>query len=145
MDIGGQLSLWDLMSQEIPEQDVPVKGAINLKSRPISDFKVTMTTGDLVLIVSMIEDYIRGLDVIRADDIQWTVYYRERFRKISDHIQTGIQYNYEKAREQCLKKQNRKEDDIGEEAMALTVKRAMKEAERKAQEQQAQDQKEENG
>lgn len=132
-DINGQLSIWDLLSTEAGEEPVKVDGAINLKSIPISKFDVTLTTGDLVLIVSMIEDYIRGLDVIRAGDIDWEVYYRKRFRTMSDHIQQGINYDYEKALKKCLNKKQ-KEDDIGEEAMALTVKRAMREAERKAQE-----------
>lgn len=133
MDIDGQLSLWDMMSQG--EEEVKVNGALNVHSKPkVTEFEVTLSTGDLTLIVAMIEDYIRGLDVIKADDIQWDVYYRKKFRRMSEHIQEQIDYDYDKALAKCQKKAA-KEDDIGEEAMSLMIKRSMKEAERKANEQ----------
>lgn len=128
MDINGQLSIWDLMSQEAGEDPVEIKGAYNVHSKgSIKQFEVTLTTGDLVLLVSMIEDYIRGLDEIKKDDLLWETYYRGKFSGMSKRIQEQIDYNYDKARAKCLKK-TEKEDDIGEEAVALAVKRAMRAA-----------------
>lgn len=131
MDINEQLSLWDMLAEDIEPQEVEVKGALNVHSKgKIAPFDVHLTTGDLTLIVAMIEDYIRGLDVIKANDIQWQVYYRGRFQSISNKIQEQIEYDYEKALKKCLKKQE-KEDDIGDEAMSLMIKKARREAEAK--------------
>lgn len=125
-----QLTIWDLMAKdEEPAAPVSVLGAINVHGREgIKPFEVTLTTGDLVLIVSMIEDYVRGLDEIRADDITWQAYYHKKFKDISERIQNQIEYDYEKKRAACLKKHSKAEDDIGEEALALTIKRAQKAA-----------------
>lgn len=126
MDIDGQLSLWNMMSQG--EEEVKINGALNVHSKPkVTPFEVTLTTGDLTLIVAMIEDYIKGLDVIKANDIQWDAYYRKKFKGMSEKIQQQINYDYEKALVKCQKK-SVKEDDIGEEAMALTIKRSMAQA-----------------
>ena len=128
MDIDGQLELWDYFSSGT--EAVKVNGALNVHSKgKILPFEVTLTTGDLTLIVAMIEDYIKGLDVVKADDFQWNAYYKGKFKAISEKIQSQIDYDYEKAKAKCLKKH--KDDDIGEEAMALTIKRAMERAEKK--------------
>ncbi len=123
--IDGQLNLWDILSAEAPEEEVEIKGAVNLKAHPISNYEVRLAYGDLVLLVAMVEDYIKGLDVIKADDIQWQVYYRNKFKKISNNIQEQIEYDYQKAFEKCIKKKD-KDSDIGEEAMALAIKYAPK-------------------
>ncbi len=137
MDIDGQLAIWDAMSQGT--EDVKIEGALNVHSKgKIKPFDVTLTTGDLTLIVAMIEDYIKGLDVIRANDIQWQVYYRKRFKDMSDRIQRQIDYDYEKALMKCLKKQEKESDsDIGDEAMSLMIKKARREAEQAAGEREA--------
>lgn len=134
--IKGQLSMWDLMSQEVEPTEVPIKGAINVKATPIGPFEVSLATGDLVLIVSMIEDYVRSLDEIKGDDdVMWTAYYRRKFKEISERIQQGIEYDYEKAREKCLKKQEKEDNsDIGGDAFALAVKAQLREAARKEKE-----------
>lgn len=126
MSIDNQLSLWDMLLSEAPQEQVPVEGIVNLNTMPISDYKVRLCYGDLKLIVAMIEDYIRSLDVIKKDDIQWNAYYRKKFKAISARIQEQIEYDYDKA---MLKCQKHKEDssDIGEEAFALAIKRQMKE------------------
>lgn len=133
MDIKGQLDIWDLLSSEAPQSDVKVNGALNVHSKgKIEPFEVTLTTGDLVLIVSMIEDYIKGLDVIRADDIQWTVYYHKKFKGISEKIQRQIEYDYAKAVEKCRKNAAKESNsDIGDEAMSLMIKKAEREAKAK--------------
>lgn len=128
MDIDGQMSIWDMMSQG--KEEVKVNGALNVHSRgKIKPFEVTLTTGDLTLIVAMIEDYIKGLDVIRETDIQWQVYYRKKFKNISEKIQTQIDYDYEKALKKCLKNAEKESNsDIGDEAMSLMIKKAQQQA-----------------
>ncbi len=126
MSIDDQLSLWDLLLTKSPDTVVPVEGIVNLNTRPISDYKVRLCYGDLKLIVAMIEDYIKGLDVIKADDIQWSAYYRKKFKDISTKIQEQIEYDYEKAVAKCQKAKS-DNSDIGEDAMALAIKRQMKE------------------
>lgn len=128
MDIDGQISIWDMMSQG--EEEVKINGALNVHSTgKIKPFEVTLTTGDLTLIVAMIEDYIKGLDVIKETDIQWQVYYRKKFKGISEKIQKQIAYDYEKALKKCLKEADKENNsDIGDEAMALMIRKAQKEA-----------------
>lgn len=131
MTINGQLELWDLLSEG--QENVKVNGALNVHSKgKIQPFEVTLTTGDLTLIVAMIEDYIKGLDVIRETDIQWQVYYRKKFKEVSEKIQNQIDYDYEKAVKKCLKKQEKENNsDIGDEAMSLMIKKAQKESQPK--------------
>ncbi len=131
MTINGQLELWDLLSEG--QENVKVNGALNVHSKgKIQPFEVTLTTGDLTLIVAMIEDYIKGIDVIRETDIQWQVYYRKKFKEVSEKIQNQIDYDYEKAVKKCLKKQEKENNsDIGDEAMSLMIKKAQKESQPK--------------
>lgn len=131
MDIDGQLDIWDILSDG--RDEVKINGALNVRSKgKIKPFDVTLTTGDLTLIVAMIEDYIRGLDIIKETDIQWQVYYRKKFKSISEKIQTQIDYDYEKALKKCLKKQESESNsDVGDEAMSLMIKKANREAKQK--------------
>ena len=41
-NIEGKMKLWDELTKDVPDEDVPVEGAVNLKSRPISEFKVRL-------------------------------------------------------------------------------------------------------
>ena len=132
MEINEQLSIWDFMSNEEPAEDVKILGALNVNASPkIKPFEVHLTTGDLQLIVAMIEDYIKGLDVVKAEDIQWNAYYRGKFRGISNKIQEQIDYSYAKHLEKCQKAQKKRDEGIGEEAMVLMIRKAKKEAEAK--------------
>lgn len=109
------------MSQE-EEKQVMIEKAINL--RLMCDYVVSCSYGDVVLIICMLHDYVKMLDEIKADDIQYQVYYREKFLKMADRLAEQIEYDYEKQMEKCKKKMEEKErkDDIGEDAMALAVK-----------------------
>ncbi len=129
MDIDGQLELWDMMGADRENLDVRVEGALNVKAPGgIVPFNVTLTTGDLVLIVSMIEDYIKGLDTIKETDILWRSYYRKKFKGISEKIQGQIDYDYEKAKAKCLKNASKEDrDDIGGEAISLLLKKKERE------------------
>ena len=67
------------------------------------------------------------LDEIKADDLWYQSYYRDKFVKIADRLSEQIGYDYEKAVEKCRKKQQKKESssDIGEDGLALSVKRGL--------------------
>lgn len=103
-------------------KQVMIEKAINLKF--LCDYVVSCSYGDIVLIICMLHDYVKLLDEIR-DDIQWKAYYRNKFITMADRLAEQIDYDYDAAVEKCRKKQEKEErdSDIGEEAMALAVKR----------------------
>ena len=134
MDIPFQISLFDYLEQnEAKEQAVEIHGAINPKVALKEIEGVRLSYGDLVLLVSMCRDYVKGLDEIKSGDIQWEVYYRNKFWDIAEKISLAIGYDYDKALEKCLKKQA-KESDIGEDALILALKKQASQAKPKEEE-----------
>lgn len=109
------------MSKEEQKQ-VMIEKAINLKL--MCDYAVSCSYLDIVLIICMLRDYVQIVDEIRADDIQWSAYYRDKFLKMADRLSEQIEYDYDAAKERCLTKQQKEVDagDIGEDALALAVK-----------------------
>ena len=136
MGDGGHL--WFLFSflQEV-EKDISkeerklvmIEKAVNLKL--MCDYSVSCSYGDIVLIICMLHDYVKMLDEIKGDDVLWKAYYRNKFMTMADRLAEQIEYDYDAAVEKCRKKQEmkEKESDIGEEAMALVVKRGMQKKE----------------
>ncbi len=117
-----QITLFDyLESLEDIEREIEIKGAINPKVS-LKEIDVRLSYGDLVLIVSMIRDYVRGLDEVKQDDIQWQAYYRNKFWDMAEKISDQIGYDYDAALQKCLKKQE-KESDVGEDALILALKK----------------------
>lgn len=111
--------------EPVRDKQVMIEKAINLKL--MCDYVVSCSYGDVVLIICMLHDYVKMLDESRGDDIQYQAYYRVKFMKIADRLAEQIGYDYDLAVEKCKKKQlkQEKDSDIGEEAMALTIKRGM--------------------
>lgn len=107
------------------EKQVMIENAINL--RLMCDYVVSCSYNDVVLIICMLHNYVKMLDEIRSD-ILWEVYYREKFIKIADRLSEQIEYDYDTALEKCRKKSGQKESfgDVGEEALALAIKRGMR-------------------
>ena len=130
-NIEGQMKLWDELTKDVPDEDVPVEGAVNLKSKPISEFKVRLAYGELTLIIAMIRDYIRELDTrlengtLNMNEVEYQYYYRPKFLAMADRISQQINYDYDKQVEKCRKKmlKGNSNSDVGEEALALTFKR----------------------
>ena len=114
--------------ETLKEKDEPVyvKGAVNLKSKPISHYEVTASYGDIVLLISMCRDYVKALDEVRRDSIDWQAYYRKKFMGIADRLQEQIGYDYDAAVKKCRKKADKRESnsDIGEDALLLALKRS---------------------
>lgn len=104
------------------EKQVMIEKAINL--RLMCDYIVSCSYYDVVMIICMLHDYVNMLDEIKADDIQYHAYYRGVFMQMADRLAEQIEYDYEKQMEKCKKKKEAKEkdDDIGEDAMALAVR-----------------------
>ena len=75
------------MSRE-EEKQVMIEKAINL--RLMCDYVVSCSYYDVVLIICMLYDYIRTLDEISSEDIQYQMYYRERFMKIANRLSQQI-------------------------------------------------------
>lgn len=114
------------MSKE-EEKQVMVEGAINM--RLLCDYVVTCSYNDVVLMICMLHDYIKMLDELKENDIQYQAYYRKVFMKIADRLAGQIGYDYEKQLEKCKKKmmQKEKNSDIGEDAFVLAAKRGAQE------------------
>lgn len=94
------------MSKEEQKQ-VMIEKAINLKL--MCDYVVSCSYLDIVLIICMLRDYVRMVDEIRRDDIQWSAYYRDKFTRMADRLSEQIEYNYDAAKERCLAKRKKEE------------------------------------
>lgn len=123
MDIPYQISLFDMIEQ-MPEKDkeVEIKGAIHPHVSLKEIENIRLSYGDLTLIVAMLRDYVKGLDEVKKDDIQWQVYYRNKFWDMAEKISLAIGYDYDAQVKKCQKK-HEKENDIGEDALILALKK----------------------
>lgn len=118
------------IDETTPEELVSIEGVINVKSMPISHYKVNLAYGDLKLIVAILRDYVKGCDKLKelgklpCNEIEYDVYYRNKFMKIAENISEQIEYDYDAQLQKCLKKLNKVDNsDIGEDALALAMKR----------------------
>ena len=109
------------------DTEMEVEGVINLKTSPISNYKVSMAYGDIKLIICMLHDYIKGLDEIKKDSIDWEAYYRDKFQGIADHLSEQIEYDYNKALAKCIKNRDKYEVEgsPGEDALIMAMKKGM--------------------
>ena len=98
--------------------------------------------GDILKTINALMDYTRMLDLVCE---QWHLtglhkatyeYQAGKLREIAEKFQTAIGYDYHAAVEKCRKKRAKKScsDDVGEDALTLTVHRQQKAAEKKAEE-----------
>ena len=112
--------------QPINDKQVMIEKAMNLKL--YCDYVVSCSYGDIVLIICMLRDYVKMLDEVKVDDIEYQSYYRERFMKMADRLSEQIEYDYDKALEKCIKNQTRnRNEDIGGDAVELAFKYGKKE------------------
>ena len=113
------------------EKQVVIEKAMNLKL--YCEYAVSCSYGDIVLIICMLHDYVKMLDKIKGEDIQWKAYYRKKFMDMADRLASQIEYDYDAAIEKCQKKwqKKEKENDIGEDALVLALKKQQKQKEEK--------------
>lgn len=111
------------------EKQVMIEKAVNL--RQMCDYVVSCSYGDIVLIIYMLHEYIKMLDELKADNLWYKSYYREKFAKMADRLSEQIDYDYDKAVEKCGKKRQREDNsDIGEDGLTQLVQKKLKEEQR---------------
>ena len=110
-----------VIPKEEADKQVKVEHCINIKE--LCDYKVSCSYGDMVFIICILNDYLKL--IAEKEGHIWD-YYRGRFAKLADKLSAQIGYDYEKQVEKCRKKlvTKEKQDDIGEDAMTLAVKRS---------------------
>lgn len=95
---------------------------------------LTVCMGDIYKTVNALMDYARLLELAVKE---WNLegYHRmtyeihaEEYRKVAQKFADGIGYDYQKALETCKKKQSRRDEGVGEEALVLTVRQAQRNA-----------------
>ena len=109
--------------KEEADKGVKVEHCINIKE--MCDYKVSCSYGDMIFIICILKDYLK---LIADKEGHIWDYYRDRFAKLADKLSAQISYDYEKQMDKCLKKMHTKErqNDVGEDAMALAVNRGRK-------------------
>ena len=107
--------------KEETDKQVKVEHCINIKT--LCDYEVSCSYGDMVFIICILKDYLKL--IAEKEGYIWD-YYRKRFAKLADKLSAQIGYDYETQMEKCKKKMDTKEkqNDIGEDAMTLAVKRS---------------------
>lgn len=96
---------------------------------------IVICWGDLKVMCDALVDYAGILDRVivewemdKQSEYKATMYriHAARCRKIAAKYGAAIGYDREAALEKCRKKMDKQDDDVGEEAMALLVKRGVK-------------------
>ncbi len=122
----------EYLKQELTLSYVDLDGSHDLKT----------CYGDILKTINALMDYTRMLDLVCE---QWNLtgfhkatyeYQAGKLREIAEKYQTAIGYDYAAAVEKCRKKQAKKQrsDDVGEDALTLTVRRQQNAAEKRADE-----------
>lgn len=136
LSAAGWLNLFDMMQEGSPDAVMQFDKVVNLKTSPISYHDVKITYGDLVLIIAVLRDYVKGFDILKEigqlpiNEVQYDYYYRKKFLDIADKISADIDYDYDAKLKKCLKKAMKEDNsDIGGEALSLAFKRDRQKAE----------------
>ena len=113
------------------EKQVMIEKAINL--RLMCDYAVSCSYGDIVLIICMLYDYVKMLDEVMGDNVEYQAYYRKKFLDMAERLSGQIEYDYDKAVEKCRKKRLKETrgNDIGEDGLSQLIKRGLEKAENK--------------
>lgn len=97
------------------------------------DYAVSCSYGDIVLIICMLHDYVKMLDEVMGDNVEYQAYYRKKFLDMAERLSGQIEYDYDKAVEKCRKKRLKETrgNDIGEDGLSQLIKRGLEKAENK--------------
>lgn len=129
------IEIEEYLKQELTLSYVDLDGAHELQT----------CYGDILKTINALMDYTRMLDLVCE---QWNLtgfhratyeYQAGKLREIAEKFQTAIGYDYAAAVEKCRKKQAKKQrsDDVGEDALTLTVHRQQKASEKNTEEMKA--------
>lgn len=110
--IEGQLEIFDFLQKEcFLNGEVKLVDACEFKKGELHEYTVSTTYSDVVLLISMLHEYIEMLKGIEGS---WMEYYRNKFEKMAKHLEESIGYNYQEKLEKCKKENNDKDDRLGE-------------------------------
>ncbi len=126
------IEMEEYLKQELTLSYIDVDGSHELRT----------CYGDILKTINALMDYTHMLDLVCE---QWNLtgfhkatyeYQAGKLREIAEKYQTAIGYDYAAAVEKCRKKQARKKrsDDVGEDALTLTVRRQQNAALKKTEE-----------
>ena len=126
------MEMEEYLKQELTLPYVDVDGSHELRT----------CYGDILKTINALMDYTHMLELVCE---QWNLtgfhkatyeYHVRKLREIAKKFQTAIGYDYAAAVEKCRKKQARKKrsDDVGEDALTLTVRRQQNAALKKTEE-----------
>jgi 2-hydroxy-3-keto-5-methylthiopentenyl-1-phosphate phosphatase len=113
--------------EEDPDKDKSVELSY-IEMKHLKEQVIKSCIGDLQIICNAMDDYAKQLEEFIADNEMHPVavaryeIHADRCRKISNKIADQIGYDKAKALEKCMKRQEEKQDDIGEDALALAAK-----------------------
>ena len=92
--------------------------------------KIFLPSGQLITICNTLYDYTALLREAAGWDwedqaIRSAIYnvHADKIDKIRQKIENAIGYDVQRAREKCLQKQDKKDNDIGEDALVLAAQR----------------------
>lgn len=117
------MSLLDGADQDIKkdaDKQVEIEQCIDIKN--LRDFKVSCFYRDIVFIICILKEYVKLTE--EREGFIWE-YYRNQFSELADRLSEQIEYDYDMQMEKCQKKMGTKDKsgDVGEDAMALAIKR----------------------
>ncbi len=126
------IEMEEYLKQELTLSYIDVDGSHELRT----------CYGDILKTINALMDYTHMLELVCE---QWNLtgfhkatyeYHVRKLREIAEKFQTAIGYDYAAAVEKCRKKQARKKlsDDVGEDALTLTVRRQQNAALKKTEE-----------
>jgi len=126
------IEMEEYLKQELTLSYIDVDGSHELRT----------CYGDILKTINALMDYTHMLELVCE---QWNLtgfhkatyeYHVRKLREIAEKFQTAIGYDYAAAVEKCRKKRAKKQrsDDVGEEALALTVRRQQNAALKKTEE-----------
>lgn len=109
--IEGQLEIFDFLQEDLPEKKVKMANACEFKNGKLYEYTVNTTYSDVVLLISMLHEYIEMLKELEGSLME---YYRNKFGEIAKYLEEGIGYNYQESLEKCKKKSADKDERLGE-------------------------------
>ena len=110
--IEGQLKIFDFLQREdFPKKEVKLVDACEFKKGELHEYTVSTTYSDVVLLISMLHEYIEMLKEVDGSRME---YYRNKFEEMAKHLEESIGYNYQEKLEKCRRKNTDKDDRLGE-------------------------------